>query len=237
MTNRFRIPLIAGTIFGVAWLIGSQTGNDSPTSKAVIENPVTPVVEHQVAPQDKRATEKPAPSTEPASQNTPAIVLTDIEMQAAKEFETRARDYMTLHQKLVATLPPLSETDATPEQMDQHKRALFALVQTARKSAKQGDFFAPDMVSLVTRALAATLDGKDGNSIKASITDDTPLAPNLKVNDSYPEGAPMSSMPMELLATLPKLGEALEYRFIGKRLVLVDAPAQLVLDLTPDVLR
>jgi hypothetical protein len=235
MTNPFRIPLIAGTIFGVAWLIGAQTGNDSPTSKAVIENPVTPVVEHQVAPQDKRATEKPAASTEPASQNTPAIVLTDIEMQAAKDFETRARDYVILHQKLVATLPPMR--DATPEQMDQHKRALFALVQTARKSAKQGDFFAPGMVGLIKRALAATLDGKDGNSIKASITDDTPLVPNLKVNDSYPEGAPMSSMPTELLATLPKLGEALEYRFIGKRLVLVDAPAQLVLDLTPDVLR
>jgi hypothetical protein len=43
-------------------------------------------------------------------------------------------------------------------------------------------------------------------------------------------------MPMELLTTLPNLDETLEYRFVGKRLALVDSPAQLVLDLTPNVL-
>jgi hypothetical protein len=37
-------------------------------------------------------------------------------------------------------------------------------------------------------------------------------------------------MPPQLLASLPKLPEALEYRFIGDRLILLDVHAHLVVD-------
>ncbi len=43
-------------------------------------------------------------------------------------------------------------------------------------------------------------------------------------------------MPVQLLENLPKLPEYVEYRFLGKRFVLVDAGAGLVIDITPDVL-
>jgi len=56
------------------------------------------------------------------------------------------------------------------------------------------------------------------------------------VNDRYPEGIPITTMPSELLDQLPKLPEKMEFRFLGKRLVLVDASAAIVLDITPDIL-
>lgn len=185
--------------------------------------------------------DKPSPATTPASQTEPAsrdaaIVLTDAENQAVEAFGTRVHDYMALRGKLVAQLPALPEKDATPEQSAEHRRALSALIQNERKDAKQGQFFTPAMVSLVRRALEATIDGAGGATTEASITDDTPAQLFVNVNDRYPEGASVSSMPMELLTTLPAPGEALEYRFIGKQLVLLDVPAQIILDITPGIL-
>jgi hypothetical protein len=43
-------------------------------------------------------------------------------------------------------------------------------------------------------------------------------------------------MPLQVLATLPKLDEGLEYRFIGRRLVLMDTHANLMVDFTENVL-
>jgi hypothetical protein len=43
-------------------------------------------------------------------------------------------------------------------------------------------------------------------------------------------------MPPPVLEPLPKLEEDLEYRFVGERLVLVDAHAHLIVDFTEDVL-
>jgi hypothetical protein len=64
----------------------------------------------------------------------------------------------------------------------------------------------------------------------------TPALPNLNVNDRYPDSVPLSTMPPQVLESLPKLDEDIEYRFIGERLVLMDAHAHIVIDFTDDVL-
>jgi len=165
----------------------------------------------------------------------PAIVLTDAETQAAREFEARVADYSALHHKLEATIPPLP-ADATPEQIDQYQQAMGAMIQTARKDAKPGEFFTPGMEALVRRALGAMLGGPGGESLRATIMDDNPGLPEVSVNDRYPDSAPVTSMPVQLLETLPRLPTELEYRFLGRRMVLVYIPARIVLDLTPNVL-
>jgi hypothetical protein len=166
----------------------------------------------------------------------PVIVLTDAEKATVKDFEKRVHEYEALHKKLSATVPALPEK-ATPEQIDQHRKSMTALIKKERKSAKPGDFFTPGMVALAKRASRATVAGTEGQEVKESIMDENPVtAWNLTINDRYPEAAPVTSMPAELLQTLPKLPEGQEYRFVGKRLVLVDACCQLVLDTTPGVL-
>jgi len=60
--------------------------------------------------------------------------------------------------------------------------------------------------------------------------------PNLKVNDRYPDNIPLSTMPPQVLEPLPKLDEEMEYRFLGKHLVLLDTHAHLVVDFTGNVL-
>ena len=84
--------------------------------------------------------------------------------------------------------------------------------------------------------LQAVLSGPDGRTIKASIMNNNADMPNLKVNDRYPEERTLSGMPPAVLKSLPKLEEELEYRFIGRRLVLMDANPHIVMDFTDDVL-
>ncbi len=157
------------------------------------------------------------------------------EAQAVMEFETRLKDYLALHRKLEATLPGVPK-QATPEQVDKNQQALSALIRTARAGAKQGELFTPDMQALVRRALAAALAGPDGENSKATIMDEDTDVANLKVNDRYPDAIPFATTPLQVLKTLPKLDEGLEYRFVGKRLVLMDTHANMIVDFTENVL-
>ena len=163
------------------------------------------------------------------------MTLTEDELNAAKEFDARVKDYLALHRKLEATLPKLSK-ESTPEEVDKNQRALGALIKAERAGAKRGEFFTPGMGALVRRTLKAVLAGPDAKTIKGSIMDENPGVPGLSVNDRYPDEVPLSTMPPQVLEPLPKLDEDLEYRFVGKRLVLLDVHAHIIVDLTDNVL-
>jgi hypothetical protein len=156
------------------------------------------------------------------------------EAQAVAAFETRVNEYVTLHEKLEATLPHVPKR-ATPEQVDKNQRQLGDLIKSERRAAKPGDFFTPGIQALVKRVLGEVLAGPDGKTIKASIMDENPGLPNLAINTRYPSSIPLSTMPPQVLASLPKLHGELEYRFIGSRLILVDTEADIILDFTDDV--
>jgi hypothetical protein len=55
----------------------------------------------------------------------------------------------------------------------------------------------------------------------------------VKVNAVYAAGAPRSTVPPSVLATLPALPECLRYLFVGRDLILVDSVAQLIVDFLP----
>jgi len=47
---------------------------------------------------------------------------------------------------------------------------------------------------------------------------------------------PVSTVTASVLASLPPLPRALEYRFLGRHLILIDVAARLIVDYLPDVL-
>jgi thiol-disulfide isomerase/thioredoxin len=93
----------------------------------------------------------------------------------------------------------------------------------------------PGMQKLVKRVIGEVLSGPDGKTIKSSIMDENPGVPKLAINERYPSSVPLSTMPPEVLAPLPKLEGELEYRFIGRRLILLDTEADIILDFTGEV--
>lgn len=162
--------------------------------------------------------------------------VSEQDAQILAALHKRLNDYVALHQKLEKTLPVLS-TEATAKDIDTHQRALGALVQKARRSADRGDIFGPAARALVRRTLARALSGPDGAKLKASIMDDNPGPLKVEVNSRYPDSAPRSSVPPQLLKMLPQLPEELEYRFIGDRLIIVDLHAHIVVDFIHDAIR
>jgi len=153
--------------------------------------------------------------------------------KALAGFLDRVNQYVVVHQKHENTLPKLSK-ESTPEQIDAHQRALGKLLQEARKDAKQGDIFTPESQAVIKKLIAKVFSGPDGPSLKASVMDENPGVPNLKVNARYPDEIPVSTIPPQLLEGLPKLPEEMEYRFVGDDLILMDTHAHTIADFIPN---
>jgi len=168
------------------------------------------------------ATYSPAPPMQRTPVNPDAATI--------EAFKKRVDDYVALRRKLEATLPPMAK-QTTPQQADAHQRGLAKLMQQARANAKPGDIFLPPMQELVRRLLTPVFTGKAGEQIKAEITDKE-YKGNVKlvVNGRYPDEVPVSTMPPQVLASLPKLPEELEYRFVLTTLILFDPHAHIIPD-------
>jgi len=69
-----------------------------------------------------------------------------------------------------------------------------------------------------------------------SIMDENPVSAVVTVNGEYPPDVPLSTMPPDMLAAMPRLQEELEYRFVGTTLVILDSHADLIVDILPDAL-
>ena len=80
------------------------------------------------------------------------------------------------------------------------------------------------------RLLGRVFGGPDGAALKASIMDENPGVPDLKVNDRYPDTVPLSTIPPQVLEGLPRLPEEMEFRFVGNDLILMDTHAHIVAD-------
>lgn len=175
-------------------------------------------------------TKAAVPGTGTSAAPTPPV---NEDAKALAGFLDRVNQYVAVHQKHENTLPKLSK-ESTPEQVDAHQRALAKLLQEARKDAKQGDIFTPESQAVIKRLIAKVFSGPDGPSLKASVMDENPGVPNLKVNARYPDEIPVSTIPPQLLEGLPKLPEEMEYRFVGNALILMDTHAHLVADFIPN---
>jgi hypothetical protein len=151
------------------------------------------------------------------------------------EFLKRVDGYVALHRKMEDTLPKLSK-EATPAEIDRHQRELSRLIEQGRRQARAGDVFWKESRAYFRRLLAGAFSGPEGRKLKASINDENPGPIRLRVNGRYPDTVPLSTMPPQVLASLPKLPEELEYRFIGERLILLDVHAHIIVDYMDDAL-
>ena len=92
------------------------------------------------------------------------------------------------------------------------------------------------LVYVIKRLLAAVFAGPEGKLLKASIMDENPVGISIAVNSRYPDTVPISTVPPDVLQTLPALTEDMEYRFVGDNLILLDAHAHIIADYIPDAI-
>jgi hypothetical protein len=188
---------------------------------------------------DKPVAPPPTSASPASAPPTERVVgpLSDADAKALATMIERVNQYVDLHKRLETSLPKLPK-DATPEQIDQNQRALAKLVQADRRNAKPGDIFTPEAQAVIKRLLATVFGGHGGRQLKDSIMDENPVgrANTLTVNSRYPDTVPLTTVPPQVLQTLPKLTEDLEYRFIGDNLILLDGHAHIIADFVKDAI-
>ena len=177
------------------------------------------------------ATGSATPSAEPSTIPGQPVGKPAVNPDARElvSLQNRIKEYLKLHNKLEATLPSLPK-EASPEQIDVHQRALEKLVQEARKNAKPHDVFTPESRRVILKLMKQVFGGPDGRQLRDSIMDENPGNLRITVNERYPDAVPLSTVPPQVLAGLPKLPDELEFRFIGRSLILMDVHAHIIVD-------
>jgi hypothetical protein len=80
------------------------------------------------------------------------------------------------------------------------------------------------------------MQGPRAARVRKSLKSAEPVTIPLDVNQAYPSSVPLQSTPASLLLNLPHLPKGLDYRIVGRRLVLRDVNANLIIDIIPDAL-
>ena len=146
--------------------------------------------------------------------------------------------YARLHREAAELSPGEGGLCGGPEQVELVRRDLAAEIRTRRPAAREGDIFDREIADFLRVRLARAFADEEGVfALFASEPDDPEDRPAaLAVNGFYPwEAGPPRWR--ALLWALPSLPEELEYRFVGRDLVLLDVRARLVVDILPDALR
>ncbi len=154
-----------------------------------------------------------------------------------KIFTDRVQAYVKMQKNLEASLPALKPTEDAAKIVE-HQHALARKIADARRDARQGDIFTPEVAERFRKIIRSAFQGPEGRLARETIRPDSPFkVVVLHVNDVCPEGIPLTTTPPTLLLKLPKLPQELVYRIVGHDLTLQDTEARLIVDLIPNVIR
>lgn len=168
---------------------------------------------------DAQTTSRGAPAVNPDA----ALVM---------DFEKQVKDYMKLRKKAESGIPAFKPTDSA-HKINEHRRLLAASIQAARLQAKQGDIFSPEITQEFKRLISMAYRA-EATKVRATLRNDEPVNDVcVKVNAVYPERIPLQTTPPSILLNLPELPRELDYRIVGRTLVLRDVGANLIVDYIP----
>ena len=173
-----------------------------------------------------------AGSVQPASRSN------EPDSTTAADFDARVAQYVQLRTAAKQERPPLQAPQSAVDQRGnlERQKMLSDRVRRARASARQGDVFTPTTAATIRGRLNPEVRGRTAAGTRAAIRDDAPPSFTLRVNDPYPEGMPLPTVPPNVLAALPALPEGLEYRIVDTHLILMDTEANLIVDYLFDVM-
>jgi hypothetical protein len=149
-----------------------------------------------------------------------------------QEFTRRIDAYVALRTRLEAGLP-LGAAARDASEAGAARQTLAERIRAARAQARQGDLLIPELSVQILKSLRREINAHTWKVIM----DDNPGEFPSQVNDAYRIGSPLSTMPPNVLAGLPKLPQGLEYRFVERHLILLDTPSGIILDRIASAIR
>jgi hypothetical protein len=178
-------------------------------------------------------TRPPAARTAPPAPPAPQAAGVNAQGAATKAFLDRINEYVTFHNNVEKMVPALKET-ATPAEISQREAALGAALIKQRSNAKEGDFFIKEYQPYLREIIKADFAKRSLTDRKALVVE-LPKEVTVRVNMVYPTTLPLLTFPGNLLKALPELPKELEYRIVGRHLILRDVTGNVIVDLMRDV--
>ena len=148
------------------------------------------------------------------------------------EFARALSAYMADHRAAADGLPAGQTSPLTLQNVE---TTMAARLRERRPQARPGAILGP-VAERIRAIVREEINGPQGPSMLAAIEESNIHGVLARVNHRYPPGLPRVTMPSPMLAKLPPLPAELEYRFLGRSMLLVDARASLVVDVLQDVL-
>ena len=161
-----------------------------------------------------------------------AAAVAPDEAAAIKQFYDAIAKYMSLRRKLRSEVTgPVK--NSTSSQVTNSSDALARAIERARQDAHVGAIFKEPVATVIKRRIVDAVRTEKLVSVLADIDDEGKVGLAPKVHLRLPVSAQMATMPGSLLNVLPQLPKELEYRILGRYLVLRDVDASLILDYIP----
>ena len=152
---------------------------------------------------------------------------------AVVEFKKRIDAYLKTHNEAEEQIPNLERTD-DPKEISDREKALGQMIMTLRAGAQPGDIFAPEYQPYFIKIVQDDIKARSVADRKA-LVEELPKNVKVDVNTVYPTTLPLETFPPVLLRKLPDLPPELEYRIVGRSLILRDVKANLIVDVLRDV--
>jgi hypothetical protein len=204
--------------------------------------------------QQKGTPKPPKPQVSPSTKEKAAEQNANPDALVLADFQKRIDAYMAIHRDAAKDSPPLKETN-DPAKIKAAEETLGAKIRAMRASARQGEIMTPEIQNKFRRLMYPVVQGPaaqgtsgSAKAVKADVKDE--LKENteerkeegkkpviFKVNAIYPPETPLPSTPPQVLMNLPKLPKELEYRIIGKNLIIRDVEANIIVDFVPNAIQ
>ena len=151
---------------------------------------------------------------------------------AVLAFQKRVADYVKVHRQADGKVPSLAETN-DPAKISEREVALGEAIRALRSGAQPGDVFCEEVRPVLIKVIRDDFAKRSAMDRKA-LVQELPAKMALTVNMTYPSKLPLATVPAKLLRALPDLPPELEYRIVGRNLLLRDVKANIVVDFVRD---
>ena len=172
-----------------------------------------------------------APATTPPA--SPSDQNVNPAGSAMLAFQKHIEAYLKIHNEAESRVPNLKRTD-DPKEIADREKALADTIMTLRANAQPGEIFVAEVQPYLIQIIRDDFKLRSAGDRKALIQE-LPKKMKVDINTVYPTTIPLATFPPALLRKLPDLPPELEYRFVGKSLILRDVKANLIVDIMRDM--
>ena len=151
------------------------------------------------------------------------------DVAALRMFTRAVNAYVELHRQVEDPLSP-TWICSDPEAVAAATKQLGDAIRAARPEAARGDIFVPEVADLFRVRILAAGSERNRTDVPAGLEDEGgPCMPLPAVNSRFTL-AGSTPIGEAVARALPGLPPELDYRFVGRALILVDVNADLVVD-------